>query len=225
MNPTTVFDFEDVTRITNGNIKVIGIFRSVKDENTRVPSILIAAFFLIQAKKALASLLAENELSPTEIISLQELDKRTRRISDEIKVTTTPDQFNRAIELIRTCANSKDLNPAIWSRFASELDIQTILQEVDFETDYDFSVLFPKEQRNIALVVRKSVFNMLYQAADQTEKSLVSQASESFCNKRDCKKAKLALARSNEFIEDILDNADRNRLVDLFRDELTASLA
>lgn len=221
----TVFDYEDATTIINDAIMGIGIYRSIKDQNTRIPSILISAFFLLQGKKALLSLLRERELTPAEIVALEELSRRNGRVADEIKATITKRQFDDAIEVIRVCANSKEINPAIWSQFASELDIDTLLDQVDCETDYDYSMLFPREQRNASLVIRKTAFNYLYQAADQSERSVVAQASESFCNKRDLKKAKLAILKSNEFVEEILGDADRNRLVDLFRDELLVELA
>lgn len=219
MNNTTptVFNFEDVTTIINNNIEYIKIFKNIKDVNTRVSSILVASFYLVQARVASISLRTNDELSPTEIISLLDLDNKSRSITDEPR----DPEFDRIIELIRICANTKDLNQDIWSKFSSELDINTILKLVNNQTDFDYEIFFPKQQRNISLAVKKLLFNFLYQAADQIEMSILSKDPESFVNKRNLIKAKLALIKSNEFIEEILDDTDRNLLVDIFKNEVS----
>lgn len=222
--PETNFDFEDCTRILNGGIKVIGIYKSIKDENSRVPAILISSWFLLQAKSGLLSLLENDLLSPSEIIALKEIEKRILIIRDEDILTISPEKFEKAIALIRLCATSKKLSPKIWSKFDSQFDLQTLFSEVDHNTDFDFSLFFPRQKRNIAQAIRKTTLNCLYQASDVSEKSVESQLPESFCNNRDLKKAKLILKAANDFVEEIIDGDNVNALIDEFKQELLESL-
>ena len=216
--------FDQATGLINGNVTAIGLFRSIKDVNSRIPNILMSFFYILQAKKALLSLIKNNELSPTQIQSLRELEARVDRIREEVRATITQKQFDNAIELIRLCANSKKLNSEILNNFDSKLDIDTTILEMWYKASFDYTILFSKEIRNICLAVRFSGLAMIYQAANAIENSPEALAPESFTNRITANKAKLTINKAYDFCDEILGKANRNKLINLFRDELILGL-
>lgn len=219
-------DFEDLTEILNNSLERLGKYRYIKDENIKILAIITNIFYIIQAKKGLKSLLDNNELSPTEIATIVDIERRTGGLRDEIKYSITPEKFQSAIQTLRECAIETKINSEIASKFNfnSQLDVGTILQQIDEYTDYDYSIHFSREIRNVTLLLRKPFFYIFYQAADEKENSIFAQSPESFCNKRDCKIAKTTLVRSYEFVEELLANSDKNQLVEMFVQELLDEL-
>lgn len=220
----TPFNLNQLTYLINGVFQRVGVFRSIKDERSRVPAILRTAFYLIQAAQGLLSLSVTDELSPTQIVGVEELSRRNQRIFKEIRLTITQKEYNDAIEIFRICGNSKEIDPVIWSLFDSQLDINTVLDLTNTITYYHYSLHFDQNIKNACLVIRKMMINMLYQAADQIENSPSAQSPRSFDDKINAKKTKMILEKTNNLVNELLGDADINALVDLVDIELKKAL-
>ena len=220
----TPFNYDQLIMLINRLFSGIGNNKSINNEPSRVPSILRDCFYLIQAKKQLILLLNNKQLSPTQIVGLDEINKRNKRISEEIKKSITDKEFSNSMEIYRVCGNSKKINKKIWSKFNSELDIDTVIEVSESLSIFRKSLYFDKDIRNALLVLRKMRINMLYQAADNIVNSPSTQAPDSFIDKINAMKVKAILEKLNDVVNELLGDADINKSVELIELELRNSI-
>lgn len=213
MNPNFAFDVEDCTEQINNTIKFIGWCSSITDDNSRQTLQVYGSICEKMIRKAINQLIQNNNVSPVELAAFDELIARNKYFAKNIKSTISTEQAVNALKLIELCGNTVDINDKVVELFNSNLDAKSILKCTDAVTDYDYSLHFPTEYRNVFLFIRKTDFNIIINAINSFLEKPSSQSNLSFETVRDLKKAREIILVSNNFVEEILKNFNKAAIV------------